>query len=50
MEKVLFSIPYGGIGGKVGIKFNLLKTYISLKTSLAINREFIILSTVGVGI
>lgn len=50
LEKNLTSTPYAGIEAKAGVKFDFLKSYILLKTSLTFNCEVIILGSVGIGL
>jgi hypothetical protein len=50
IEKNLISTPYAGIEAKAGVKFDFLKFYILLKTSLTFNGEVIILGSVGIGL
>lgn len=50
IEKNLISTPYAGIEAKAGVKFDFLKSYILLKTSLTFNGEVIILGSVGIGL
>jgi hypothetical protein len=50
IEKNLISTPYAGIEAKAGVKFDFLKPYILLKTSLTFNGKVIILGSVGIGL